>query len=73
MSGSVHASVVHLVMMIDLTRRCPNQHCQTSTGWSSVFVNNTTMAAAVARWYFFQGGEERHVDGEFPNNPTCGY
>ena len=32
----------------------------------------TTMAAAVARWYF-NGTSEVHVDTPFPSNPTCGY
>eukprot|EP00041_Stephanoeca_diplocostata_P030435 m.921278 g.921278 ORF g.921278 m.921278 type:complete len:78 (-) comp23757_c0_seq10:415-648(-) len=26
---------------------CPNQHCQTSTGWRKVVVNGTQMADAV--------------------------
>ena len=37
---------------------CPNQHCQTSTAWGSVVVNDTTMADAVARWSvdgFYEG------------------
>eukprot|EP00035_Acanthoeca_spectabilis_P008331 m.152158 g.152158 ORF g.152158 m.152158 type:complete len:150 (+) comp14314_c0_seq1:61-510(+) len=53
---------------------CPNQHCQTSTGWSMVHVNNTTMANAAARWYF-NASVEKHIDAPFsaPLNPTCGY
>jgi hypothetical protein len=51
---------------------CPNQHCQTSTGWTLVKVNGTTMADAAARWYF-NGSVEKHVDAPFPSNPTCGY
>ena len=54
---------------------CPNQHCQTSTGWSMVHVNGTTMADAAARWYF-HGSVEKHVDSPFMDpvlNPTCGY
>ena len=45
-----------------------------STGWNKVIVNSTTMAAAVARWYFNQS-TEKHVDPDFaqPLNPSCGY
>jgi O-palmitoleoyl-L-serine hydrolase len=52
---------------------CPNQHCQTSTGWQMVKVNGTTMADAAARWYF-QSSVEKHVDAPFmqPFNPSCG-
>lgn len=49
---------------------CPTHHCQTSAGWNSVLVDNTTMADSVARWYF-KGSVEKHVDAPFPGNPTC--
>jgi hypothetical protein len=51
---------------------CPNQHCQTSTGWNSVRVNGTTMAEAAAAWYF-NGTVQKHVDAPFPSNPSCGF
>jgi len=49
---------------------CPAKHCQTSLGWNSVLLDNTTMADAVARWYF-NGSKEKHVDAPFPGNPSC--
>jgi len=53
---------------------CPNMHCQTSVGWSTVKVNGTTMEKSVARWYFNKS-VEKHIDLPFdaPINPTCGY
>ena len=59
---------------------CPNQHCQTSTGWNRVKVSggaagvSTTMADAAARWYF-QNTTEKHVDTPFPSNDikSCGF
>lgn len=56
---------------------CPHLHMQvgdggdTSGSWNAVKVNNTSIAEASARWYF-DGSQEKHVDGYFPNNPTCG-
>lgn len=51
---------------------CPNQHCQTSTGWTLVHVHGATMAQAAAAWYFNQAST-KIVDAPFPSNPTCGY
>jgi len=53
---------------------CPNQHCQTSTGWNVVTVDGTLMRDAAARWYF-DHTVEKHVDDPFmsPLNPTCGF
>ena len=31
-----------------------------------------TVADSSARWYF-GGSVEKHVDGPFPGNPSCGY
>ena len=50
---------------------CPNQHCQTSTGWVEVRVQGLTMAEAAAAWYF-NGTSQKHLDGPFPGNPSCG-
>merc|ERR1711935_170099 len=51
---------------------CPNQHCQTSTGWNTVHVQGVEMGAAAARWYF-NNTSTKIVDAPFPGNPTCGY
>jgi hypothetical protein len=51
---------------------CPNQHCQTSTGWNQVVIDGQMMADAAAAWYF--GGKTvKLVDRPFPSNPSCGY
>ena len=54
---------------------CPNQHCQTSSGWNSVVIEGQMMADAAAAWYF-EGKTTKLVDKPFGSetlNPTCGY
>ena len=54
---------------------CPNQHCQTSSGWNQVVVNGKMMRDAAADWYF-KNSTEKSVDAPFAAptvNPTCGF
>lgn len=51
---------------------CPNEHCQTSTGWRQVSIEGQMMADAAASWYF-DGKTVKLVDKPFPSNPSCGY
>lgn len=50
---------------------CPNEHCQTSTGWTRVSVGGTMLGVAAADWYF-KGKTVKLIDKPFPGNPTCG-